>query len=92
MRDQQSLGRLVEVGRRVHRDAAELLDRAAFDGEQVPSASLEVEICVASEGDRAALIRDVVKAIKPVLDRYGTRKGSRYRVALVAYPHPEEDT
>ena len=91
MRDQQSLERLVEVGRRLHRDAAALLDRAAFDGEEIPSAALEVDLRLASDADRAAFMRDVINAIKPVLDRYGRRDGSPHRVALAAYPHPEEE-
>jgi len=91
MREQQSLQRLVDVGRRLHRDATVLLDRATFDGEQIPSAALEVEVRLSSERDRAAFMRDLMKVIKPVLDRYGNRSGDRYRVALAAYPETEEE-
>ena len=40
LRDQVSLEQLVALGERLQRDAGELLDRAAFDGEQVASARL----------------------------------------------------
>ena len=35
--DQVSLQHLVDVGERLQRDAAALLDRAAFDGEEIPA-------------------------------------------------------
>ena len=92
MSEQQSLERLVDVGRRLHRDAAGLLDRAAFDGEQVASAALEVEVRLSDEIQRASFMRDVIKALRPVLDRYGAKRGSRYRVAIAAYPDPGEGT
>src|SRR3954470_23712153 len=39
--DQVSLEHLVSFGERLQRDAATLLDRAAFDGEQIASATVE---------------------------------------------------
>ena len=92
MREQQSLEKLVDVGRRLHRDATALLDRAAFDAEQIPSASLEVNVRLSSDEDRAEFMRELIKAIRPVLDRYGNRKGDLYNVALAAYPEPREES
>jgi len=43
------------------------------------------------EHERAAFIRELVKAVKPVLDRYGKSHGDRYRVAFATHPDPEED-
>jgi DNA-binding transcriptional ArsR family regulator len=92
MREQESLQRLVDVGRRLRRDAAALLDHAAFDGEQIPSASIEVDIRLSSDAERAAFLRELVNAIKPVLDRYGSRRGSAYKLAFAAYPEPKEES
>jgi DNA-binding transcriptional ArsR family regulator len=90
MREQQSLERLVDIGRRLHRDATALLDRAAFDGEEIPSAAMEVEVRLGSEDERAAFLREVIKAIRPILDRHGRKSGTPYRVALAAYPDAKE--
>jgi DNA-binding transcriptional ArsR family regulator len=92
MREQQSLERLVDVGRRLHRDAAALLDRAAFDGEEIASAALEVDVHLSTESERAAFMRDVITAIRPVLDRYGDKSGSVFRVAIAAYPESREES
>src|SRR5437870_2531589 len=40
LKDQVSLGNLVLVGERLGHDAAALLDRATFDGEDVPSVAV----------------------------------------------------
>jgi DNA-binding transcriptional ArsR family regulator len=43
LRAQHSLETLVALGERLQRDAAELLDRAAFDGEEIASAAVSAE-------------------------------------------------
>jgi DNA-binding transcriptional ArsR family regulator len=95
MADQVSLENLVALGERLARDAAVLLDRAAFDGEEIASAAVEAEVQFASEADRAAFLEAYLAAVGPLLRRYGSKAGSRYRVALAAYADPqvtEEDT
>ena len=52
LRDQVSLEQLVALGERLQRDAGELLDRAAFDGEQVASATVEGELTFSDEAAR----------------------------------------
>ena len=42
--DQLSLGQLVAQGEQLQRDAAALLDRAAFDGAEIPSASATTDL------------------------------------------------
>jgi hypothetical protein len=32
-----------------------------------------------------------MRVVKPLLDRYGTRDGRPYRIAIAAYPEPKED-
>ncbi len=88
--DQLSLGQLVAHGEQLQRDAAVLLDRAAFDGEEIPSASASTEIRFASESDRAAFLREYLEAVTALAARHGSKQGLPYRVLLAAYPRPED--
>ncbi len=89
--DQVSLGQLVELGEAVQRDAAALLDRAAFDGEQIPSASASTEVRFASEEDRSAFLRDYVEMLTELAARYGASNGARYRAMLAVYPRTGDE-
>jgi len=89
--DQLSLGELVAAGERLQRDSAALLDRAAFDGEEIPSASATTEIRFASEDARAAFLHDYVEALTALARKHGTRRGRTYRLLLAAYPDPEDE-
>jgi DNA-binding transcriptional ArsR family regulator len=89
LHSQHSLETLVLLGERLQHDAAALLDRAAFDGEQVPSASVVAEARFASEGERESFFREYVKATARLLEQYGNKRGSPYRVVLAAYPDTE---
>jgi DNA-binding transcriptional ArsR family regulator len=91
LRTQVSLENLVLVGERLGRDAAALLDRATFDGEEIASAAVEAEVRFDSEDARAAFMKEYLKAVGPLLRKHGARGGSRYRVVLAAYPDPEGD-
>lgn len=94
MADQLSLENLVTLGERLARDAAVLLDRAAFDGEEIASAAVEADVCFASDADRAAFLNEYLAAIGPLLSKYGASAGSPYRLAVAVYPAPsvKEDT
>jgi DNA-binding transcriptional ArsR family regulator len=89
LRAQHSLQTLVDLGGRLQRDAAVLLDRAAFDGEQIASASVLAEARFASEADREAFLDEYLRATAELLAKYGTKKGAAYSVLLAAYPQPE---
>lgn len=84
--DQASLGQLVELGDRLQRDAAVLLDAAAFDGEQIASASATTDIRFETEADRAAFLRDYVELVGELAERHGSPTGDRYRILLAAHP------
>jgi DNA-binding transcriptional ArsR family regulator len=88
MKDQFTLERLVRLGERLERDAAVLLDRAAFENEEIASASVEAEVAFASEADRAAFLEEYLAAVGPLFSKYGRRQGDPYRVALAVYPEP----
>jgi hypothetical protein len=69
-----------------------LLDRAAFEAEEIASAVVEAEVRFGSEADRAAFLDEYLAAVGPLLRRYGTAAaGTPYRVALAAYPDPSPD-
>jgi len=89
--DQVSLEQLVRVGERLGRDATALLDRAAFDGEAIPSASIEAEVHFSSDEDRQAFVEEYLTALEALTKRYSRRSGRAYRITLAAYPDPDAD-
>ena len=89
LRRQLPLEHLVRVGERLQRDAIGLLDRAAFDGDEIPAATVETELRFADETARAAFLDEYLAAIKPLLQKYANRRGDQFRVALVVYPDEE---
>jgi DNA-binding transcriptional ArsR family regulator len=89
LRDQHSLGALVLLGERLQRDAVSLLDRAAFAGDEIASASVTAEANFASEEDRAAFLEEYLQSTAQLFERYGTKTGTPYRVVLAAYPHSD---
>ena len=86
---QHALETLVLLGERLQRDAAGLLDRAAYDGAQIASASVTAEVSFADEEEREAFLNEYLEAIAPLLKRYGAKEGAPYRVMLAAYPDGE---
>ena len=90
MADQLSLSQLVTTGERLQQDAAVLLDRAAFDGEQIASASASTDIRFANEADRASFLRDYIESITALAARYGAENGEHYRAVLAVHPLLEE--
>ncbi len=89
-RDQVSLAQLSDLGERLQRDAAGLVDLAAFDGAEIPSATVEAELRFLDEAARAAFMAEYVELVKALLARHGRGEGERFRVALAAYPELEE--
>ncbi len=86
LRHQAALERLVEVGGRLQRDAVALLDRAAFDGEEIASACVETEVHFADEADRAAFIDEYFTSLRDLCAKYGARRGLPYRVVVATHP------
>jgi DNA-binding transcriptional ArsR family regulator len=90
MADQLSLQHLVEFGERLQRDAAALLDRAAFDGEQIPSAAVEATVHFVDAGTRAAFLDEYLTLTASLIERYATTTGPGFTVGLVVHPTTEE--
>lgn len=89
MRSQHSLESLVLLGERLQHDAIELLDRAAFDGEQIPSASVTAEARFACVEDRSGFIEAYLRALTELTQQYASKEGDAYRVVLAVYPGGE---
>ena len=90
-RDHVSLAQLSELGERLQRDSAQLIDRAACGEREVPSASVLAELRLPDEAARAAFMADLLESLKTLLARHGRTKGDPFRVALATYPEPEEE-
>ena len=89
MRAQHSLETLVALGERLQRDAVVLLDRAAYDGEQIASAAVSAEAGFASERDREEFLREYLQSTRELLERYGSKRGAAYRIVLAVHPQTE---
>lgn len=87
--DQLSLSALFEAGERLQNDSARLLDRAAFECEEIPSASVVTDIRFASEDSRAAFLTDYTDALAALAHKHGSRTGSAFKLVLAAYPNPD---
>ncbi len=83
---QHALGTLVGLGEQLQRDAAGLLDRAAFDGEEIASAAVTADVRFASEEDRASFMDAYLRMTRELLEQYGSKRGDRYRVMVAVYP------
>jgi DNA-binding transcriptional ArsR family regulator len=90
LRDQVSLEHLAALGERVQRDVTALLDHAAFDGVDVPSAAVTAEVHLADEQARTLFMEEYLRALGPILKKYGRRKGTPFRLAVAIYPAVEE--
>ena len=91
LRSQVPLEHLVVLGETVQRDAVELLDRAAFDGDEIPCAAVDATVRLRDEASRAAFLDEYLAAVKPLLKKYGSRRGGEFRVALAVYPTRSEE-
>jgi len=88
--DQVSLENLVTFGERLQRDAATLLDRAAFDGEEIASATVDATVRFRDAKARAAFMHDYLTLTAELIERHAVADGDPYTVALVVHPKTEE--
>ena len=91
LEEQISLARLIDLGEQLQEDACALLDRASYDNEEIPSATVEAEISFPDETSRSAFMTDYLEALGPLLTKYGARTGRSFRVALAVYPAPADN-
>jgi DNA-binding transcriptional ArsR family regulator len=90
LRSQHALETLVTTGERLQHDAVALLGRAAFDGDEIASATVSTDVRFAAASDRAEFMREYLTHLKALIDRYASRAGDPYRVVLAVHPDPDE--
>ena len=89
---QASLNHLGQVGERLQVVAASLMDRAAYDGEHITTATVEAEVAFASAKDREAFMNEYLAAVAPLLRKYARPGGEKYQLAITLYPDlPDND-
>lgn len=89
--NQHSLEELIRLGETVQKDVVMLLDRAAFEMEDIASASVTAELSFGSEEERRSFLREYVEMLGEFLERYGDGGGEAYKVLMAAYPDPQEE-
>ena len=67
-----------------------LLDRAAFDGEEIPAVAVEATVRFADAEARAAFLDDYLALTARLIEQHATADGDAFTVALVAHPTTEE--
>ena len=85
---QLSLEHLVGLGERLQVDAAALLDRAVFDGDEISSCVIDAEVRFADDAARSDFMEEYLALLGPLLQRYGSSDGEPFRVSAAAYPNP----
>jgi DNA-binding transcriptional ArsR family regulator len=90
LREQVALEHLVDVGETLQRDAAALLDRAAFDGEEIASAAITADVTFATDAARAAFMEEFLQSLGPLLKKHGARRGQAFRLVCAVHPRTEE--
>ena len=90
MADQLSLQHLIEFGERLQRDAAGLLDRAAFDGVEIHSAAVEATVHFADADTRRAFLEEYLELTRRLIERHADAAGPAYSVGLVIHPEVSE--
>ena len=90
-RAQVSLSQLADLGEKLVRDSAALIELAGSQQREVPSASVMAELRFADEQARTAFMAELLQALEPLLAKYARGDGDPYRLALAAYPQLEGD-
>ena len=86
MAAQASLGNLVRFGEQVRTDAAILLDRAVFDGADIPSAAVQASVRLPDAAACAAFLDDYLGLVRELVERYSAPDAPAYTVGFVTYP------
>lgn len=89
--DQLSLRHLVEFGERLQRDAIALLDRAAFEGDEIPSATVEATVRFADQAARSAFLDEYLSLTAELIDKHASNHGDAYLVGLAVHPTDREN-
>lgn len=90
--EQVSLRHLVEFGERLQRDAITLLDQAAFEGDEIPSASVEATVHFADQDARSAFLEEYLQLTAQLIEKHASNEGDAYIVGIAVHPSGRENT
>lgn len=92
MKDQGSLSHLVHTAERIKRDALLLMERSDQD-EEIPSATLDTSIRLASAEQRSAFVEEYVELVNRLVEKYQSAETGQetYQVILAVYPKGGEE-
>ena len=90
--EQLSLRQLLEFGERLQRDAITLLDRATFEGDEIPSATVEATVRFADPAARAAFLEEYLRLTAELIEKHAGDDGDAYVVGLAVHPSSRETT
>ncbi|MGG1516592.1 helix-turn-helix domain-containing protein [Paenibacillus oryzisoli] len=91
LKEQSSLAHLVTTSDRLRRDAVLLMEQSEV-GEDVPSATLQLQVCLGTEAQRQAFIEEYAALMQALVARYSASSDSQdaYQVIAAVYPKPQE--
>jgi hypothetical protein len=91
MKDQGSLLHLIHTAERMKQDALSLMEQSD-NNEEIPSASLQMQVTLADEAMREQFIADYVSLVKQLVTKYQSESPTaRYQVLLSVYPDRGSD-
>lgn len=91
MKDQGSLLHLIHTAERMKQDAISLMEQSD-NNEEIPSASLQMQVTLADEAMREQFIADYVSLVKQLVRKYQSESPTaRYQVLLSVYPDQGSD-
>jgi DNA-binding transcriptional ArsR family regulator len=88
--DRLSARYVVALAGRVVREVGNLARRVAGTGERLPTLAIDTTIGFRSASDRARFTDELTSFVLDLAARYHHDDGRPHRLALVAYPQPEE--
>jgi DNA-binding transcriptional ArsR family regulator len=95
MQDRLSARYLIALAARIVREVGGLTRRAEGANKRLATLALDSEIRFHSAAERAAFTRDLTAAVMALVSRYhheSAPRGRGYRLVVVSYPIPKEDS
>jgi DNA-binding transcriptional ArsR family regulator len=91
LKDQGALAHLIQTADTIKREALLLMERSDA-AQEVPSASLQLQVPLGDEAQRAAFVEEYVSLVQALVHKYAGDGGAGkdpYQVVLAVYPNPE---
>ncbi|SHF25745.1 Helix-turn-helix domain-containing protein [Seinonella peptonophila] len=87
IKDQGALAHLIHTSERIKRDAISLMEHSD-QAEQIPSATLQLQVKLSGEEQRQAFVHEYIEMMKELVKRYQVshQNSEDYQVILAVYP------